>query len=647
MFQLKKGMKTLSTDNLNTLNSMWKDSVRDIILSTTLSKSGHPGGSLSSLHLLLTLYSMINHDPANPGLKDRDRVVMSMGHVSPAVYAVLSRFGYVDYENFLLEFRRAGSIFTGHVEKCVPGVEWNTGNLGQGLSVGCGMALAQKLNNINALTFVMMGDGEQQKGQISEAQRFAVKYKLNNLIGIVDRNRLQIGGQTDDVMPVNVSEIYKASGWNVIRIKNGHDFNSIYQVFDNIINKNVETPNRPTVIIADTIMGKGVSFMENQAKFHGSPLTYEMADKAFSELDIKEDIKGWDIKRKGHKITIHQGCPVSPPPSINPGAPRVYGNDQKTDCRSAYGNALADMAELNNKDDKPKIIGVSCDLEGSVKMNGFHKISPHAFFETGIQEHHAASFAGAISNNGFISFFSTFGAFAMDEVFNQLRLNDINQTNLKVVATHCGIDVGEDGPTHQCIDYVGLGTGILNFSVFIPADPNQTDHIIRKTAALNGNVFVGMGRSKMLPVLDKNGAPFFNEKYEFIPGKADWISVGAEGTIIANGNMVLKAIEATAILKDKYQLDIGVLNMGSLKPLDHNAVAKAAQTGVILTVEDHNIINGMGSLVANSLIENRLSPKFKKLGVTKYSGSGSPEELYKDQGLDPESIAISFMQLKV
>ncbi len=229
MFSISLEQTSLTESQLQTLKSMWLRCMRRIIVSTTLAGSGHPGGSMSSLHLLLVLYSTLRHRPQEPSWEERDRLLVSMGHISPGVYSVLAEFGYINEEDVFLEFRQMGSCFAGHVEHCVPGVEWNTGNLGQGLSAGVGMALALKLKQHHARVAVLMGDGEQQKGQISEARRFAVKYELNNLLGIIDRNRLQIGGDTDQVMPQKIGAEYFASQWNVLPLEDGHDFEEVFQ----------------------------------------------------------------------------------------------------------------------------------------------------------------------------------------------------------------------------------------------------------------------------------------------------------------------------------------------------------------------------------------------------------------------------------
>ncbi|HPH61327.1 MAG TPA: 1-deoxy-D-xylulose-5-phosphate synthase N-terminal domain-containing protein, partial [Candidatus Syntrophosphaera sp.] len=235
-----------------------------ILSMTTLAASGHPGGSMSSIDLLLALYNVIRHDPSAPQKPDRDRIVVSNGHISPAVYAALSLNGYHDLDEAVSQFRLAGSKFEGHIEREVAGVEWSSGNLGQGLSAAAGMALASRINKVPYMVWTLMGDGEQQKGQISEARRFAVKYGLNNLAAIVDYNRLQISGNIDAVMPQNIRRNWEADGWKVLEI-DGHDFGAIFSAL-----ASASEADLPTMILAHTVMGKGVPCMENLAKYHGS-----------------------------------------------------------------------------------------------------------------------------------------------------------------------------------------------------------------------------------------------------------------------------------------------------------------------------------------------------------------------------------------
>jgi len=632
---------------LNELNAKWKRCARRIIISTTLSKSGHPGGSLSSLHTLLSLYSVMNHNPQDIQSAERDRLILSIGHISPAVYSVLAEFGYFSEDDFFLGFRKAGHVFSGHVEMDVPGVEWNTGNLGQGLSVGAGVALALKLKGIGSKVFVHMGDGEQQKGQISEARRFSSKYGLANLIGIIDRNFLQIGGNTEEVMPTNIREEYLASGWNVRYIPFGHDFSQILSAFKDILSVYEAPTLRPTLMIMRTVMGYGISFMENKAKYHGSVLSVDDAKLALKELDFEPDeIDYWIEQRNNNNLTPKKYIHIDASyPEINTGSPRLYSSDKKSDCRSAYGEALKDLAVLNNKENSPKIIGFSCDLETSVKMQGFRFISPYCFFESGIQEHHAATAAGAMSRENLVTFFSTFGVFAVNETANQHRLNDQNRTSLKLVSTHLGLDVGEDGPTHQAIDYIGIMQNIPGFSIIMPADANQTDRVIRYVASQNGNFFVGMGRS-VLPIITKEDGitPFYDLEYVFEPGKLDFIREGDSAAIISYGTILANVMKAYEFLL-KEGIKVTVVNAASINPIDRNTIKDIAGKYPLLTVEDHYIKTGIGAIIKSIIAEEMIQQKIKSLGVTRYGGSGTPKDLYADQGLDPESIVKGIKSL--
>ena len=632
----------LTDQEISTLKDMRNRCARRILLSTSLAASGHPGGSLSSLDLLLVAYGLLNNDPANPRMAQRDRMVESIGHISPGVYAVLAENGYFTEDDFLAGFRRTGSGFPGHVESIVPGVEWDTGNLGQGLSTAVGMAQAFKAKRLDNRVFCLMGDGEHQKGQIVEAIRHALKYKLDNLTVLLDRNHLQICGDTADIMPQPIRELYRVLGWNVVYLEDGHDYNAIFQAMRDSYRN---TSGVPTVIVARTTMSKGISFMESKAKYHGSPLPPDMLAEALAELGADNDFEQWQERRKEPVKTNTIMPPRTDYPEILQGEPIVYDADTMTDCRSGYGNALLGLAEANNKPGEPPVItGVSCDLEGSVKMGGFHKHSPEGYFELGIQEHHAAAMSGAMSCENLVTFFSTFGSFAVSEVYNQNRLNDFNHTNIKVVATHVGLDVGEDGPTHQCIDYLGLMKNYFRFSVFMPCDPNQTDRIVRFVATQPGNFFVGMGRSKMPTITREDGSVFYDADYTFTPGKADWLRRGTDATIITYGAVTPACMSAWQILQDAGK-SVGVLNMASLLPMDADAVIEAAGIGPIVTVEDHHVDTGLGSSVSVALLEQGIAPKLKRLGVKHYGGSGKPADLYKQQGLDGESIARTVKEL--
>jgi transketolase len=329
----------------------------DILKMTTLAGSGHPGGSLSSIDLYLILYSFANVHPRSPSDPNRDRIVISHGHTSPGVYAALGRIGFFPVEAAIATFRKAGSPFEGHVEKGIPGVEWNTGNLGQGLSAGCGFALGGKLLKRGFHVFVTMGCGEQQKGQISEARRFAIKYGLDNLTVMVDYNCRQISGATQEIMPQNITKNFESDGWKVMEV-DGHQFQEIY-----LATREAILSKHPTAIIAHTIMGKGVTFMEGREEFHGRALTLEEYKKAIQELRIEDDLDRYRQIREVDALPFSAREYPKELPSMLVALPRNYEKDQKLDNRSAFGNALVDIAKANAQgDSSPPVVVFDCDL---------------------------------------------------------------------------------------------------------------------------------------------------------------------------------------------------------------------------------------------------------------------------------------------
>jgi len=622
----KEALSPEEIEQLKRLGTIYRG---DILKMTTLAKQGHPGGSMSSIDIYIMLYSFANVDPKDPYNPERDRIVISHGHTSPGVYTVLGRFGFMSLDEAIAHFRQAGSIFEGHIERTVPGVEWTTGNLGQGLSAACGFALSGKVKGYNFHTFVVMGDGEQQKGQLSEARRFAVKYNLN-ITAIIDNNGLQIMGSNNFVMPQNIKANYLADGWETLEI-DGHNYQEIYQALRYGVEKK-----KPVAILARTIMGKGISFMENKEVYHGKALHIEEYKKAMEELGLEDDLERYRKLRALFQPKPHS-FPKTEPINIDVGTPFQYTPQDKKDNRSAFGNALKDLGERNNDGKHTPIVVFDCDLAGSVKTDGFMKSCPNYFFQGGIQEHNTATMAGAISIQGIVSFFADFGVFGVDETYNQHRLNSINATNLKLVNTHCGFDVGSDGKTHQCIDYLGVIRNLFDFKVILPADPNQTDIATRYIAKAEGNFLLVMGRSVQPIITDEAGNPFYSSRYVFEYGKADILREGKDATIFTMGTMVYRTIKAWEILKSKGS-SVKIVNVSCPLALDREVLRESAKAGVIVTYEDHNVNTGLGSIVAEAIAEERLSVRFRRLGVKMYGASGEPDELFKMQGLDIDSL---------
>lgn len=624
----------LQPEAIEALHALGRKTRADVLRMTTLAASGHPGGSMSSMEMYLLLWALADVDPAAPHRPDRDRIVVSHGHTSPGVYSVLGNLGFFDVEDAVAHFRQAGSPWEGHVERCVPGVEWSTGNLGQGLSAGCGMALAARVRKTPFHVFVVMGDGEQQKGQISEARRFAVKYGLSNLTCLVDRNHLQISGKTESVMPQNVEENFRSDGWKVVSV-DGHDLQALYAA----IREAVRGGGRCTAIVAETVMGKGVPFMENDEKWHGQALSEEQCRQALEILGQPGDLERYRERRaRGTKHLAGAHLPEFRP-VMDTGAPVVYAPGRATDNRSAWGRALEDIAKANaGREDSTPLALFDCDLAVSVKTAGFAQAAPDRFFQTGIMEHHAAVAAGALSCQDVQVFWSDFGVFGVDETYNQQRLNDINEANLKVVCTHVGLDVGEDGKTHQCIDYVGALANLFHFKVVIPADPNQTDRVVRWAAAQPGNLFVGMGRSKLNPVVDAEGEPFFGADYVFEYGRADLLRNGPDAVVAAMGSAVPRALKAAELLAGE-GLRVTVLNISCPLAVDEGTLSCIQSIGRLVTVEDHNVRTGLGASIARRLVETGRHARVILLGVKDYAASGVPDDVMRLQEMDETAVA--------
>lgn len=626
----------LSDDMLRELERRARECRGAVLTATSLAASGHPGGSFSSMEIYTLLYGTARIRPGEPRWEGRDRIVISHGHTSPGVYAALAAAGFFELEEVEAHFRQAGSPFEGHVERSVPGVEWSTGNLGQGLSAGVGFALAAKMTGAEWHTVVAMSDGEQMKGQVGEARRLAAMRELDNITAVVDWNGVQISGHTAEVMGVSVQANWAADGWRTYEC-DGHDLRSLHEALVAAVTDGV-----PSVVLARTVIGKGVSFMEDEPEFHGRGLGAEEYEKAMAELGADSGA----LERAATRSSAPSKVPVLPHETpltrVEAGLPRTYGAGEKTDNRSAWGKALLDIAHAN-----PGLpIGVfDCDLAQSVKTEAFSREFPGSFVQCGVGEHNAATVSGAFSAvPGVLSFWADFGVFGIDEVYNQQRLNDINGAALKLVVTHCGLDVGEDGKTHQCIDYVGALRDFVGWKLIVPADPNQTDRAIRAAVGLPGNVCVAMGRSKLGVILDGEGTPLFGEGYEFRYGDIVWARDGEDACIVTMGTVAGAAVDAADALREEGIL-VAVAIAASPLDLDHGMMRKIAKSLLVITAEDHGTRTGLGASVSEWLARHGEPVRVEKLGVRAYQSSGAASELLARAGLDAVGIASSVRAL--
>lgn len=603
---------------------------QSILRMVAQAQSGHPGGSLSCIDYLSLIYTQ-------RVAESNEAVIVSNGHISPAVYAVLSELKVIPKEHVIENFRRPTDIYEGHINRKIPGVFYGTGPLGVGGSVASSFALGNHLSKREGLVFLLMGDGEQQEGQAYEMMNFASKYKLGNLVLFVDYNEVQLTDSLEEIMPTHVKEHYTAAGWHVQEV-NGHDVSALW---DAIANAEAVT-DKPSVIIGKTVMGKGIAFMEGKGlekkpDWHGKSPKKEEADAAVALIQLSaEEQAALDAGLAGLNVAIKTPYQTELA-AVNPGTPKTYGLEVLTDCRGAYGAALADLATLN-----PHILAMTADLSESVKTDGVKKLFPDRHIECGIAEQHMMSAAGGLSLRGFVPFCSTFGAFMTSRAKDQARVNDINEANVKMVATHCGLSVGEDGPTHQAIDDISSFAGFFHTQIFEPADPNQCDRMIRYVASTYGNFYVRMGRAKLPTLTKEDGTPAFGEGYVFEPGKAVVLRQGKRATLVASGPMVTYALKAAEELGG----DIEVIAVSSFIPFDaETIVASAKKTGRVVTAHDHNIDTGLGAYVQKALFEAGVVVPVKPLGVSAYQLSGTAEELYAKSGLSIGAMKAALKSL--
>jgi transketolase len=388
-------------------------------------------------------------------------------------------------------------------------------------------------------------------------------------------------------------------------------------------------------------MGKGVDFMENKHKYHGSPLSREQLSEALKQLNVEDDYEELMKKRAEFKEHTHSPIKTNFFPDVLIPKRRVY-ND-KIDLRSAFGNAAYDLVIENQN--KNHVAVFDCDLAVSVKTDKIMAECKENFFQTGIQEHNTAIVSSAVSVNNILSIWAEFGVFGVCETYNQHRMNDINETNLKLFTTHVGLDVGEDGKTHQCIDYLGVMNNLYHFKTLVPADGNHTDLICKFSFKEKGNCLVAMGRSKLGILTKENGEIFYDENYCFEFGKVDKLRDGKEKlALLSLGTPSYEAMLAVDELK-KENILVSFYIFHTINQIDKKMMDEIISKENILTVEDHNVNTGLGAFVENYLGKNQKIANVKKLGVTDYAFSGSAKDLFNIYEMDKSGIMKNIKEI--
>ncbi|MBI2619238.1 MAG: transketolase [Ignavibacteriales bacterium] len=626
--------------------------------------SGHAGGTLSIMDITAALYLHVARlDPLRPDWPGRDRIVWSTGHKAPSLYLGLGMAGFFDVRE-VVKLRKLWSPFQGHPHWLkLPGVEVSTGSLGQGLSIAVGMAQALRLKKSDARVYCIMGDGEQQEGQIWEAVMEAGHYRLNNLIGVIDRNRLQIDGWVKDVMNVEpLKEKYESFGWEVLEI-DGHNMKHIVDAFDCA----ATVRGKPVVIIADTVKGKGVDFMEDIAGWHGKSPSLEEMKKGLEQLGLSEKLPVEELLESARKYqdTVDAGLEEKMPKFKR----SYWWNSDELmrvemqPTRKGFGTAL----QLHGGDER--IVCLGLDISGSITISDFYAKNPERkdrWISLGIAEQSAVGVAAGLAREGKIPVLGTYGTFASARCLDQIRTTVCyGELNVLIAGAHGGVSVGPDGATHQALEDLFQICGLPNMNVSVPCDiietQKATEHLL---FTLQGPKYIRFAR-EATPIVTTEKTPFrwgeanairfrgeqarFIDAFQTVPA-SEYEPEDEQVTIIACGPMVPEAMRAAYILKKERDIETLVLNMHTLKPLDRNAIVKAAgRAGIVITAEEHQI-GGLADRVCRIITE---SPELCQtpiitgaIGIKdRFGESGAPWELIKEFEVSAEHIAQKALEL--
>jgi transketolase len=628
--------------------------------------SGHPGGTLSIMDVAAVLFlDEVRFDQQDPAWEGRDRVFFSAGHKAPAVYAALVQAGFYREEQ-AVTLRKLGSPFQGHPHApALPGLEVSSGSLGQGLGIAVGCALAGRLGGKGYRVYCVMGDGEHQEGSVWEAVMAAAHHRLDSLCAVVDRNRLQIDGPVAAVMGVDpLPEKYRAFGWNAL-VVDGHDIDAIRAAFRTAR----DTRGVPTVIIADTVKGKGVSFMENQAGWHGVATSGdEQLEKALGDVGCP-DYTREHVRRLLDAAAAHQKGVDAELRKELPRFSRDYAWNaaestrvETAATRSGFGACLAAIGG------DPRIVTIHADISASISIADFEKNHPERgerAISVGIAEQNMMSVAAGLAREGKIPVAGTYGVFAAGRPWDQIRTTICyDRLNVKIAGAHGGISVGQDGATHQALEEISLMCVLPHMTVVVPCDAMETERLCRiSILEIDGPVYMRYAREATPRVTTEETPLSFSEanviRYRGRRGAfrecfqtvvaSEYHGEGEQLSIVACGPILCEAMRAALILKEEFGLETRVINMHTVKPLDTAALAAALrETGALLTVEEHQV-GGFGNIVAGALCvqkEARDPLTFAMMGVRdRFGESGRPSELLIRFGLTAEHIAVKAREL--
>src|SRR5215472_1360489 len=579
----------------------------DSIRATTAAGSGHPTSCASAAEIVSALFfCVMRYDPKRPHSAENDVFVLSKGHAAPILYSAWAEAGLFPREH-LLTLRQLSSDLEGHPTPKLPFVDVATGSLGQGLSVGIGIALAIRMDKRDQRVYVLMGDGESAEGSVWEAAEIASNYDIDNLCAIIDVNRL---GQSGPTMLQHRMDVYKtrweAFGWHAI-VVNGHDITALLNAFADAKN----TKRKPTIILAETLKGKGMDGYEDKEGWHGRVLSKDETARVVGILEKSLTGAGdhWTPtlpeKRRGRQVPPSIGAAPNPP--YTPGEKEVA-------TRKAFGDALQALAKVD-----PRVVALDGDVKNSTHSDEFLAAAPDRFFEGYIAEQNMTGMSMGLAACGKVPFPSTFGCF-LTRAFDFIRMAAISSSNVKFAGTHVGVSIGQDGPSQMGLEDIAMFGAEPNFTILYPSDATSAWAATILAAEYVGPTYIRLGRP--------NTAIIYRPEEKFHIGKAKVIREGSRDRVlvVAAGITLFEALKAHDELK-KSGIDIRVIDLFSIQPIDGDTLVASVRAAgnQVITVEDHYAHGGLGDSVQSALAAEGI-PLYK-IAITQIPHSGKPEEL--------------------
>jgi transketolase len=600
------------------------------IMASAHAGSGHPTSCLSAADIVAVLFfNAMRFDPYNYKNPDNDRFILSKGHAAPLLYAAWRELGLLTDEE-MLSYRKINSVLEGHPTKRFAYAETATGSLGIGLSVGVGTALCARLDKRNYRTYVLMGDSESSEGSVWEAIQVAAHYKLDNLICFIDVNNL--GQSTETMLDYRIKQyvdICEAFGWRVFDI-DGHN---VHMLMD-VIREAHHVHGKPVMIIAKTIKGYGVNFVAGLQGFHGKALTGEEEQKALEQLKNNfpsasqfEDHE-WKPKPVLRSVAAYTGAStiIKIPQSH-------YKKGDKIATRKAYGVALAQLG-----DSCEAIVSLDAEVKNSTYAEIFESIHPERFFQCFVAEQNMVGMGVGFDCRGRIPFISTFSSF-FSRAHDQIRMAAIGNAALRLVGSHCGVSIGQDGPSQMGLEDIAIMRCLPSSIVLYPSDAVSTHKLVEQMARYTDGISYLRTTRMGTPVLYDN-----EEKFPVGGCKILRQSQHDIACVVAAGITVHEALKAYDILSEN-NVFVSIIDLYSVKPLDSStviSVAKSSQNKII-TVEDHYPEGGIGEAVLSALrsfsgVGRSENISIQSLAVQRLPRSGKPEELLAMEGIDAAAI---------